>query len=121
MTQDSVLAQVPVPSVLLTDSLTEQVLVPTAQMGLSLLLEPPPVLPVPLIAPPVMTDQHALHVTQELVSTLALAPNVLPTPSQLAELVDVPIALLHNSLSPEPPLALPALMGAPIALTPALV
>ena len=121
MTQDLVLAQVLVLSVLLTDSLTEQVLVPTAQMGLSLLLEPPPVPPVLLTAPPVMMDQHALHVTQELVSAPALAINVLPTLSQPVELVDVLIAPLLNSPSPEPPPALPALMGALIALTPALV
>ena len=121
MTQDSVLAQVLALSVLLTDSQLDQILVPTAQMGLSHLLEPPPVLPVPLIALPAMMHQHALRVTQELVSIPALAPNVLPTLSQLAELMDVLIAPLHNSPSLDLPLVLPALMGALIALTPALV
>ena len=89
----------------------------TALLAVSLLLEPPPVLPVPLVAPPAMMHQHALRVTQDLVSTLALAFNVLPTLSQLVELTYVLIVPLHNSLSLELPLVLPALVDARAALT----
>ena len=89
----------------------------TALLAVSLLLEPPPALPVPLVAPPAMMHRHALPVTQDLVSTPALAFNVLPTLSQLAELMYAPIVPLRHSPSLEPPLALPALVDARAALT----
>ena len=118
VTQDLVLAQVPVLSVLLTDSLLEvRMPVLTALLAVSLLLEPPPVLPVLLAAPPAMMHQHALRVTQDLASTPALAFNVLPTLSQLAESMYVLIVPLINSQSLEPPLALPALVGVRAAPT----